>query len=183
MIDWGDIISDIIREALPVVVMAVVVYLGALARKLFPVLQERYETALTKDQRQILETIVRAGVSYAEQIWKREDVQQEFASKKHAAFSFIDGQLEKYGIRDVSMNEIEALIEAAVWQEINRAPKVETIVNNAELVATGSPAVEVTPPIINAGAIGAKAEELKMVAEKMASRVRKTKGESPANPL
>jgi hypothetical protein len=155
MIDWGDILTGFIRDWLPTLILAVAAWLF---RTLLPTLRAKYEASLTLEQRRNIEAIVRTGVTMAEQVWQREDVQRAFNSKKQLAYTYVDGQLQKLGIR-MTLDEVESLIEAAVWQEINREPKVETIVNNAELVATGSPAVEVAPHVLNAGAIGTGIEK------------------------
>lgn len=132
-INWGEIATQMLIIILPILFAAILAVLGTLWRRFAPLVQAKIESSLTLDQRKQAEAIIRLGVTMAEQVWKRPDVKAEFESKKDLAFDFVNRNLQKYGIT-LDAEDILAMIEAAVFTEINKDKQAPLVVQGETLV-------------------------------------------------
>lgn len=125
-INWGEIYTAILMVVLPPLIGWLVAMAAQGLRRLWKVLLERLKASLTAEQLAVAQMLAGQAVMMAEQIWQKPDVQAEFASKKDLAFDFVNRNLQQRGIK-MSAQDIGAMIESAVFSEINRT-KLEPIV-------------------------------------------------------
>jgi hypothetical protein len=112
-INWGAILTQLLQEWGPVVITAIVGYIGLQIRQALPVFIAEYQARTTAHQRALIAAIVHNAVYAAEQIVKRDDVKGVLLSKFNLANAAINKEFEKYNIQ-LTAQEIEQWVEAAV---------------------------------------------------------------------
>ncbi len=133
-INWGEIYTAILVFLLPPLIAMVVGYIAFAVRSLVKALRDKIWVSLTAEQQKLAQSIAAVGVTMAEQVASRPDVQQEVFDKREEAFAYVDRNLARLGIK-LPAKDIYTLIESAVFKEINQkelAPgKVEGVLLQA----------------------------------------------------
>lgn len=137
-IDWSAIITGLINTLLPILVMWLVGAVALLVGKVAPIISEKIHASFTSDQIAQAKAIAGVAVTYAEQVWKRDDVQ----TKKQIAEQYVTDALFRHGIH-ISASDIEAVIESAVFKELNQGKLLEVKTDDVKI----APATVTTLPV------------------------------------
>jgi len=105
------VFSALITAATPVLVAYVVAWLKARQREI--------EADLSEQERYLIREALRVAVHAAEQSGLAAGLVKEGEKKKQWAAEVAQQYLARYGL-DLDLNELTGLIEATVWEEINR---------------------------------------------------------------
>ncbi len=142
-VDWSDILTQLINYLLPILVMWLVGAVAMLVGRVAPIISEKIHASFTSDQIAQAKAIAGVAVTYAEQIWSRPDMQRLFKDKKSIAEQYVTNALFTHGIH-ISAADIEALIESAVYKELNAGKLLEIKGEDVKLAPDTVPTVSVT---------------------------------------
>jgi hypothetical protein len=146
-VDWGEVITELVKVLLPVVLMWLVGVVGVLVTKVTPWVVAKVSASLTSDQIAQVKALAGIAVNYAEQVWARPDIQDLWTSKKKLAEDYVNKALVTRGIK-VTAKDIEAMIEAAVYSELNKG-KALTVQSSEVTLSPGTvESVPVQPVIV-----------------------------------
>jgi LL-H family phage holin len=116
-----DILAKAFGDFLIVVLPVLASALAAVAVNYFRLLEQRIKNE-KPDVYKILDIIVRQAVSAAEQL----GLNGEIADKKAYAIKYVQDMLNAYGFDEIDVALIDAKIEAAVFDELNKTQLVTT---------------------------------------------------------
>jgi hypothetical protein len=107
---WGPILSDVLRELLPVLLLALA---GWIAKEVVPAVVRYYRAHTDTATQAKLEATARFAVMIAEQVAKRDDFQREAVRKKALAYEKFNEQSHRMGLT-ITADEAMDWIEKAV---------------------------------------------------------------------
>ena len=116
MVDFENFLSLILQTVLPVAAAMIAGAAVALAKHFLAKLQFELGTS----RYNLLSSIVRTGVLYAEQAGITGAIENAGEEKKREAINFVVRQLDNYGLSNVNVDEVSRLIEASVHDVFKR---------------------------------------------------------------
>jgi hypothetical protein len=147
MIDYGQIISDLLSTYLPLLLTAIIAYIGIEVRKFLPMLETKLQHALGAEKYDIAVTLAHDAVIAVEGVTQRPDVKAAAGLKYSMAKKYL---LDNLAARNIHIDDsaLETLIESAVYQEFNRykAKPVMTIDEVPPIVAKLMESAPASPP-------------------------------------
>lgn len=141
-VNWSEILTQLVNWLLPILVMWLVGAVALLVGKVAPIITAKIHASFTSDQIAQAKAIAGVAVTYAEQIWNRPDMQRLYKDKKSIAEQYVTSALFTHGIH-ISAADIEALIESAVYQNLNQGKLLEVKTDDVKI----APATVETVPV------------------------------------
>jgi len=103
-----------VAAAAPIIAHVLISYIRARGRAIW--------LSVDAEKRYVIEEVVRMAVTAAEQSGLANEAMQAGEAKKDYALALAEKALAQHGIT-LDLGLLDAMIEAAVWQEINRKAK------------------------------------------------------------